>query len=55
MMTKKDFEMIAEVLHDTLNSPTGIVVRAFGEMLEGQNPRFDRQRFEDAAFFGKKR
>lgn len=47
MMTKQDFEAIAEIL-DANMAGEGIVLD-FADMLAEQNPRFDRARFIDAS------
>ena len=46
-MTKKDYEAIAEIL-DANVADLGIVFD-FADMLEEDNPRFDRKRFIDAS------
>ena len=46
-MTKRDFELIAGVL--AKHKASEEMVRAFTEELAGTNPRFDKQRFTDAA------
>lgn len=47
MMTRRDFESIAAVL-DANHAPYPIVCD-MADMLEEDNPRFDRSRFIDAA------
>ena len=46
-MTRKDFELIAEILCET--NTTIDVVKVWAERLASTNPRFDRDRFILAA------
>lgn len=54
-MTKKDFQLIAEVIndlylgHDDWNRKLDQVADAFAKRLATTNPLFDRQRFNAAA------
>lgn len=43
MLTKKDFEAIAQILRD--HEANVFIREAFAEFCQGQNPRFDYQRF----------
>jgi hypothetical protein len=47
MMTRRDFEAIAHVL-DANVSPLSLV-SDFADLLEEENPRFDRKRFVQAS------
>lgn len=47
MMTRKHFEAIAHVLN--ANMAPHELVEDFADMLEQENPRFDRYRFVDAS------
>ncbi len=47
MMTRKDFELIADTLFET--ETTVEVVKVWAERLASTNPRFDRDRFILAA------
>lgn len=52
-MTKKDFNLIAAVLHDELSSPLSVsealtieyAAIALAEAFQDENPRFDMRRF----------
>lgn len=46
-MTRKHFEAIAKVLNANMASHE--LVEDFADMLEQENPRFDRDRFVDAS------
>lgn len=47
-MTRKDFQLIAEVLSNRDDEPKDIISR-FADRLASTNPNFDRQRFIDVA------
>ncbi len=54
-MTRKDYKLIASVLNHyqydyAETKHTGILVDLFSKELEKENPRFDRQKFEDAVY-----
>lgn len=55
-MTRKDFELIADVISAVRTETDGTVdgildnlTRKFADVLYGTNPRFDRGRFERSA------
>ena len=47
MMSRKDYEVIADVLATT--SDREAIARALATRFEDANPRFDREKFLDAA------
>lgn len=54
-MTRKDYRLIADVIHDLADNDridprcASLLRRTFAEELEDHNPRFDRERFMKAA------
>ena len=58
-MTRKDYIKLAEVIkaQATFDYPTGvqridkdILIDSLADMLEGDNPNFDRQMFQDTCY-----
>jgi hypothetical protein len=58
-MTKKDYVLIARALYEArfelrdANPCQTVIINDLASALERDNPRFDRQRFIDAASYGK--
>ena len=54
MMTRKDYVATAATLNEMIDymhpAAFATLVQKFGNMMQNDNPRFDRDRFEDACY-----